>query len=258
MASVDPTLRAGRPDDAPALHALYVQAFRGSTLPFTVHADPRSVSWLAEVLERQPPAAGVLDGDGDLLGAFEGALFERDWHLNHVAVRAEARGRGLGRRLLQGFERWGCERGAATFSLHVVEAKADVAAWYARHGYRVEERRVHLVLDVPVRPGRDPSFELPQAGLAEALISVTARGFGRLTASCGARRLEVGLLGDDSCRLLDPGELSVEEAVAEVRALFAGRRSRLVLIGQPREPRVDGVLEAWPALRMVKPTGLLT
>jgi len=252
MTTPEPTVRAGRLADAPALHALWVQAFRGSTLPFTVHADPRSVAWLAEVLGRQPPAVGVLDAGGHLSGAFEGALVDRDWHLAHVAVRADTRGQGLGRRLLAGFEGWGRDRGASTFSLHVVEAKPDVAAWYARHGYRVEGRRVHLLLDVPGTAARAATFALAQPALDQALASVSARGFGRLAAWRGEQRLEVGLLGDDACRLLDPGDLSVEEAVAELRALFAGSRSRLVLVGQPREPRVDGVLESWPALRMQK------
>ena len=73
---------------------------------------------------------------GTVLGGYDG---HRGW-IYSLAVHANARGLGLGSRLLQSIETRLLALGCLKINLQVVEENAAVTAFYERHGYMVEPR----------------------------------------------------------------------------------------------------------------------
>ena len=129
------TLRATTPDDAPAFHAVMMAA----------GMDPRS-SW-ARMTEEQvritlalPGAGGFVALDGERVVGVVG--YRPDGHatltLNKLAVRAEARGHGLGRQLVQAVERVAAHGGFERVLLAVSQYNLNVLPLYAHLGYRVD------------------------------------------------------------------------------------------------------------------------
>ncbi|ADV66600.1 GNAT family N-acetyltransferase [Deinococcus maricopensis] len=128
------TLRAATPDDAPAFHAVMMAA----------GMDPRS-SW-TRTTEAQLHAALSAPGAGGFI-ALDGTQalgivgYRPDGHatltLNKLAVRPEARGRGLGRQLVQAVERVAARGGYARVLLAVSQYNQSVLPLYAHLGYSV-------------------------------------------------------------------------------------------------------------------------
>ena len=246
-------LRPGRPDDAPALYAMHVQALGARSRDLTVYADPRAVTWLAERLAEPLPCLAVAEAEGRVLGYIDTVAAGDAFHFNYMVVHPDARGRGIGNALFGLAERWGIERGFRTLSTDVFAVDTTIIQRYQRLGYAIVRRAVHVRLSIPPVASRQPRFTLPPDGYAAALQAVSHRGFGRFTATCGDDTLDVGLMGDDTCRLLDRGALTVEEAVAEVRALLAGQRSLLVVLALEHPPACDGIVALDETVRMQKP-----
>lgn len=69
----------------------------------------------------------------------------RVWYLAHLGVCAQARGQGLGQRLIAYLEELGREAGFSTFALDVSAGNPRAQALYERLGYRVQlERRSRI------------------------------------------------------------------------------------------------------------------
>ncbi|MEU1308323.1 GNAT family N-acetyltransferase [Streptomyces cinnamoneus] len=140
----EPTFRHASPADVPALVELVESAYRG---------DASRAGWTteADLLEGQRTdaegvAALVADAGSRLL------VVERDGepiaccHLEHrgdhvyfgmFAVRPEAQGGGLGKRVMAEAERTArAEWGAAAMHMTVIRQRAELIAWYERRGYR--------------------------------------------------------------------------------------------------------------------------
>lgn len=123
-----PRLRTARAADLPALLALE-QTFPGdrmSARQFRHHlASPR--------------ARWVVCAEGGRLLGYALVLLRRDTtraRLYSIAVSPEARGRGLGRRLLAAAERAAATAGATGMSLEVRQDNRPANALYASLGYR--------------------------------------------------------------------------------------------------------------------------
>ena len=89
----------------------------------------------------QGPASTVLAcvHDGQLVGtAMVGHDGHRGW-LYYLAVREDARGRGLGRALVRACEAWTAARGVPKLQLMVRTANAPVVAFYEGLGYEASE-----------------------------------------------------------------------------------------------------------------------
>lgn len=247
------SIRPGRPEDAPALYRMHIDALKERSVGITVYADPRSVRWLERRLAEAVPTIAVAEEDGCPLGYIDTVATPDSFHFNYMVVSPAAREKGVGRSLFAHAEQWGRERGFDTLSTDVFLVDQRIIERYQRLGYRIVRTMTHVRLSIPsVAPG-PATFCLDPADLAAAQASVEDHGFGRVTASRGEERLEIGLIGDTICRLMDRGALTMEEAVAEVRALFAGQRELLILLFAESHPTCDGMLSAHEAVRLRKP-----
>ena len=57
-------------------------------------------------------------------------------HLGQYAIRADLKGRGFGRQLLEHVEKFAKEKGSVEIALDTAEIASDLIAMYARHGYQ--------------------------------------------------------------------------------------------------------------------------
>jgi ribosomal protein S18 acetylase RimI-like enzyme len=72
-------------------------------------------------------------------------------HVDHLAVAAEAEGKGVGRTLLEHAEQWARERGCREVVLDVFASNTGAIAFYERCGYRPD----HIRMAKPV--GQSPA-----------------------------------------------------------------------------------------------------
>ena len=120
------------PSDADAAGALWQEA----GLP-----RPRNDAHADFVRAVGGPASAVLGlwGPGKLVGtAMVGHDGHRGW-VYYLAVASDARGSGLGRRLMAGCERWLAERGVPKIQFMVRTDNTDVLAFYDHLGYAPQD-----------------------------------------------------------------------------------------------------------------------
>jgi [ribosomal protein S18]-alanine N-acetyltransferase len=108
---------------------------------------PAYASYLTTVEEQPIRRAGfVAEQDGWVLGFAVASLLldgtQNLCQLDSLAVRAEARSRGIGRALLDALLTWAGENGARHFSLEVRASNAPALALYHRAGFQPEGRRL--------------------------------------------------------------------------------------------------------------------
>jgi GNAT superfamily N-acetyltransferase len=106
--------------------------------------DPNTVQLRAE------------DGDGRMLGGLVGAEAQGWFFVKYLAVKPEARGQGVGAKLLAGAEKLARDRGLAGVYLDTFEFQAP--RFYAREGY-VEIGRLPAVGGAPQRIWFMKAFE---------------------------------------------------------------------------------------------------
>jgi ribosomal-protein-alanine N-acetyltransferase len=132
-ATATTVLRDARWTDLPALTALEAELFPGDAWP--------QASWWAELAGRPRREYVVAEGSGTLLGY--GGL-DHGGEVSDVmtvAVAPAARGRGLGRLLLDELERRAWGRGAAHVMLEVRADNAAATGLYRAAGYTVLSTR---------------------------------------------------------------------------------------------------------------------
>ncbi|WP_231950399.1 GNAT family N-acetyltransferase [Allokutzneria albata] len=85
---------------------------------------------------------GAVTVDGEVLAAVRGAVVDDHLHFARLAVRPDARGRGLAREVLAGLATWAQGLGAQRYVLQVSETNTAALGLYSRlgarthHGYR--------------------------------------------------------------------------------------------------------------------------
>lgn len=204
-----PEVRNAEPSDAPRVHALLTQAFAHNVLPFTIYRVPQSVSRLAELT----CAGGVR-----IVGDVEGVAIATDSHLSYLAVAEKARGKGLGRFLMEDFH---ANAGETTLD---VLADNPALQWYEAQGYNREGEAlwVHLA---PKNTGEPPEH------WDVALMEEKIKGF----SAVGHAGMRIGLLGGSALRLLNDGGRSVRECL-EILATFGFAGRREILLTCLKEP----------------------
>lgn len=134
------TIRRAEPGDLPAVTAIE----RGS------FSDPWSASAFLALLERSealfcvattPRAGEAGEGREEVIGFTVGYVALDQAELANVAVRAEARGRGVGRRLVEHVIRECAHRGALELFLEVRESNAAARGLYRSEGFSEIGRR---------------------------------------------------------------------------------------------------------------------
>jgi len=109
------------------------QAMRHSQRRFvnaTAVAEGRSICLVARV--KEPLSTGRVLGTADL--KFRAA--DSSISINNVFVRPDARGRGIGKRLLEGIEKTAADQGARRLKLAVSTSNVPAVSLYRSYGYQ--------------------------------------------------------------------------------------------------------------------------
>jgi GNAT superfamily N-acetyltransferase len=138
-------LRAPRADDAPDIASLLAQLGYPASAPeiperlSAFGASPNAVAWVAEL-------------DGSVVGLATGHVI-RSLHkseivamLTMLVVDERARGKGVGRMMVQEAEEWAAMRGASAISLTSALRRTDAHDFYRRLGYEHTGVRLAKVL----------------------------------------------------------------------------------------------------------------
>lgn len=157
-------MRVAEAGDVPALLALVESGFRGDSAKrgWTHEADllggQRTDAAALGAMIADPQQTMLLLEEGDaLLGcvsvADKGAGRA---YLGMLTVSPDLQGAGLGRKLVDGAEAYARDvLGAAVMEMTVIKQRAELVAWYLRHGYADTGREEPFPLD-------DPRFGLPK------------------------------------------------------------------------------------------------
>ncbi len=119
--------------------------------PMVSDAEERITGLFREAIQDPDSAAFVIEGPDGMLGMAIARVTEQGHHsmsdarvveLSRVVVRADARGRGLGKELIEAATAFGKERGAAFLTAKLFTGNTDGRVFWERMGFvaRYEER----------------------------------------------------------------------------------------------------------------------
>ena len=150
-----PPIREATDADLDAMLSLWRELERiqgGHRLfPMAADAERRIVGLFREAIADPGSAAFVIDGPDGLLGMAIARVTEQSHHsmsdarvveLSRVVVRADARGRGLGKELIDAASAFAKEHGAAYLAAKLFTGNTEGRAFWERMGFvaRYEER----------------------------------------------------------------------------------------------------------------------
>lgn len=140
------TLRPASPADLHTLATLMNTAYRGTgpqaswnTEAHYLDGDRTSEAALKEDLAAKPQSF-LLIAEEDSQPPIRGCVWlepqsDKTWNLGSLTVDPTLQKSGIGRTLLACAEQWARERGAHTISMHVINVRDTLIAWYERRGY---------------------------------------------------------------------------------------------------------------------------
>jgi len=150
-----PPVREATEADLDAMLALWreLERIQGGyrLFPMVDDAEQRIAGLFREAIADPESAAFVIDGPDGMLGMAIARIAEQGHHsmsdarvveLSRVVVRADARGRGLGKELIDVATAFGKEHGAAFITAKLFTGNTDGRAFWERMGFvaRYEER----------------------------------------------------------------------------------------------------------------------
>ena len=150
-----PPIREATEADLDAMLSLWRELERiqgGHRLfPMVTDGEQRIAGLFREAIVDPDSAAFVIDGPDGMLGMAIARITEQGHHsmsdarvveLSRVVVREDARGRGLGKELIEAARAFGKEHGAAFLTAKLFAGNTDGRAFWERMGFvaRYEER----------------------------------------------------------------------------------------------------------------------
>jgi GNAT superfamily N-acetyltransferase len=136
------------PDDFPALQALLE---RSADYFYLVEGQPPRPDEATNLAKDCPPGwttadkllIGITDQENSLLAVIDGMCGypkEGIFWIGLMLVDPSKRGRGLGTRILAGFENWAASQGAKQIRLGVVEENVKALRFWQRSGYKLHSK----------------------------------------------------------------------------------------------------------------------
>ncbi len=150
-----PPIREATEADLDAMLSLWreLERIQGAhrLFPMVADAEQRIAALFREAIADPDSVAFVIDGPDGMLGMAIARTTEQGHHsmsnarvveLSRVVVREDARGRGLGKELIEAARAFGREHGAAFLTAKLFTGNAEGRAFWDRMGFvpRYEER----------------------------------------------------------------------------------------------------------------------
>ena len=230
------TLRPAAPADAAALVPFLRLSIPRTFLPYTILGCAGFHAYLTDLFEQGPATTPhrffTIDHDSELHGVAEWRTDGGSLFLNYLYLTPDARGHGLGRRLLlQGIHETAAPM-HRTVRLDVFATNRHARAWYAALGFRPVETRSWLIVDLPtgIMHTDDVVLDgLPEADAQHARYGFSAFSLKTPTSTYRIGRLEDGLFRATTCSILS------DRAALKALHRFQPQR-RLLCIGTGEPP----------------------
>lgn len=149
-----PTVRRARRDDLPTLVALYADDPLGATRERSISPLPAAYLDAFAEIDRDPNQfLAVFEDDGRIVGSLQLTIFPsltrlgaKRAQVESVRVAREARGRGLGRRMLEWAIREARRSGATLVQLTTDKSRGDARRFYEGLGFVASHEGMKLAL----------------------------------------------------------------------------------------------------------------
>jgi ribosomal protein S18 acetylase RimI-like enzyme len=130
--------------DVPQLIALVNKAYRGeaSTRGWTSEAHLLTGSRIDTetlneyIADNEAALLKYTNSVGDILGCVYLKAIDEAMYLGMLSVDPEMQNGGIGKRLLKQGEVYAKDKGYAKMEISVLDSRAELIAWYERHGYK--------------------------------------------------------------------------------------------------------------------------
>lgn len=229
-----------RPEEGAAVLGLFADLFPAARQAWVPLGCPGALAYVRDTIERQGAGGDnvwFVARDRGVAGAAEIRRTPEALFLNHVLVRRDVQGRGLGRRLLaEGFARLRAA-GTREVSLDVFADNLLARSWYERLGFRAVASTRWETANLPAAPG---TAGWCVSGLTQADCVQARYGFSMFELLTPSGRYHVGRLGSEWFRVADARLVEDAVAGAALTALDPGRR---VLLLRRVAPEAEGARE---------------
>jgi ribosomal protein S18 acetylase RimI-like enzyme len=221
------------PDDADAILDIVSRTLPAPVLACTPLGGAKACAYLTALIEHRRTGADrvwtVMRTDEDaVVGFIEIRLAIEDLFINHIHIRPEWQGHGIGSRLLRESLEMLNSPSIQRLELDVfVPENLRAYDWYSRLGFTPLHRSAWMMTPLP--PGNTLSrFHI--RGLAQALCLQAEYGFSQFTVQTEQGVYEVGRLGESLFRVSEPYLLADPGALAALHQIAPA--SRLLIIGK--------------------------
>lgn len=235
-----------REDEAPAILGLFSSLFPAERQRWVPLGSPGALAYLCETISRQDVGGEnvwVVARDGAVAGCAEIRRAPDRLFLNHVLVRADLQGQGVGRRLLGAAFGTLARPGMREVMLDVFSDNARARAWYERLGFQTLS--VTRWENVPWPGAASACGQWSLTGLPQADCVHARYGFSMFDLTTSSGVYQVGRLGPELFRLSDERALKDSDAWAALRAVGPERAVLLLrrVAEGPGQPEPE--LMAW-------------
>jgi hypothetical protein len=184
---------------------------------------------------------------GEILGYYHAFRHDTEFFLNYIGVATTARRRGLGNALLKHYEDTGRASGCHRLTLDVFDSNQWARDWYWNHGYQFLSSSFSALLPLNAwTSGSSFSLDYDRASWTRSCTEEQVRGFSKIECPCGPGRLELGLIADRVCRLLNYEGIGLEDAILSIARRFGTERKVLIVSSLPH------IVLDWPVLCVEK------
>lgn len=247
-------IRLAMPGDLEALDQLMRSAFPTQMLEYTIFRSPKSISFLQKLLttDQVINQVYVATAQGSIAGYYHARGTGGCFMLNYIAVDKRFRNQGLGRLLLDHFEREARLSGYSMVGLDVYVNNERAYDWYLNRSYRPTHHTRQIVVEVQRIAYGKPVLHWDNVELSDAIREESLQGFSKVKAQSTDAKLVVGIIGGDVCKLLEYEGLSLDEALSEICSQFSGARTELVVGGLDQIPRNLQIKQSSEIVRLAK------
>lgn len=248
----DVELRPARVGDAAAIVAIIRDSFPPELRERIVYGCPGMQRFVEDLIRVPRPLAErrytVAAAGQRIIGCVEVAPAGSVLMLNYIAAAQDARGAGLGRRLLQAAL---SDAGAPAFGSMVLDVLADnhvAREWYLRLGFAPVAASTWWALTLDGRGLADDAGAII-SGWAQAEAAHARFGFSELRVTTGTAAYAIGRLGSRWYRTAEPAALADTALHGALQRLDAGREVLAVL---PDEVEPPAAMDPVPGVRTVR------
>lgn len=249
-------VRHARPEDAPVIFALKVEAFGRTFLPYTIYQAPQAVRYLRKLILQSMGLGNqrfvLVEDAARALGYYHALYRDAEFFLNYIAVAETVRGQAWGSFLLRHFEEAGRLLGCRQLVLDVFESNHAALNWYQRLGYHSASASFQARLAIGSIPDKDIPLDCDEESWVRARREEDYWGFSKVECSCGPGRITVGLIAQTVCKLLNYEPVPIEEAMLAVAHGFREQREILILSSLSEVPSNWHLLSKEKVMHLVK------